>query len=280
MATRIKKATKASKSKATKASKKSSSKKASKKKAPAKKKAVKAATKKAAKKKVAAKKSSRKVLSAKKKSTKKTPAKKVATKRATKSSSSESTSTKTAKRSTTKRTAAQLPTQEAIASTNGAMRTATEVAGTPRPVFKVLAQREEGLQSIFARGLLRGTFSTEHFTLAPDGSPFTAFNYKQDAERFVSMNQKNRKEGWSPWIIVKGVGVMAPHTPRRVPKIHDFNPTTAEELQATTEAIIRVGTMRYKKKRRHSSHTPNNPNKRWTKGTVFVSSFKITQPSV
>ncbi len=224
-----------------------------------------ASKKKAVVKKVAAKKAARKVTSrAKATSTKRVVAKaKASTKRV-------------ATKATTKRTA----TKKAVRVRRKiALATATSVEGRLTQVYKVLAQRDAGLQSIFARGLLRGTFSQEHFVIAPAGLPFTAFGSRQNAQRYVDRNNRNRKEDWSPWIIVTGQGVIGQHAPRRVKKIHDFNPTTMKQLAADTEEILRQGNLRYTKKRRFSGNVPNNPNKRWAIGTIFVQNFKITQPS-
>lgn len=238
--------------KATKSSKKKASKKkvASKKKAPAKKAAIKqkVATKKAVKK------TARKVVA--KKAAVKKVAKKAAVKRVRPS------------RSKAAIAARQQASQASIAPPN------------TRPCFKVLVQRGDKLQSIYAKGVLRLTYSDEHFTNAPHESlPITAFSSHSDAQRFIDRNRRKREQKGlkSPWLLVKGEGVVVSPPRSRMVGINQIDQKTVTDKLVSQITAVTSQEAPPRRPRRGSNWRREYKGRNWSQGTIFLSCFKISK---
>lgn len=144
----------------------------------------------------------------------------------------------------------------------------------PLTLFKVVKRgtddkpKSKALVSIFTRGLLRLTYNKKTFTKAPAASlPITGFDTRANAERFIA---RNRHKMEHVWVLVQGVGV--PSDDNKVPNARmkrpcDLKSKTVKSLVAALKQKLRGG-----RSRRGEQVTS-----RWTRGTVFVQSFKITE---
>lgn len=141
-------------------------------------------------------------------------------------------------------------------------------------LFKVLKRgnddkpKSKALTSIFTRGLLRLTYNKKTFTKAPATSlPITGFDSRRNAERFIA---RNRGRIQHTWVLVMGVGVPADDNKvpaQRLKRPCDLKSKAIKPLVAAIQRKLRGG-----RSRRGESATS-----RWTRGTVFVQNFKITE---
>lgn len=135
-------------------------------------------------------------------------------------------------------------------------------------LFKVVKRgnddkpKSKALTSIFTRGLLRLTYNKNTFTKAPAPQlPITGFDTRANAERFIA---RNRRRMEYLWVLVKGVGVPADDNkvqPERLSRPCDLK---AKSVKGLATAIRKKVVSR------------RNTTK-WTRGTVFVQNFKITE---
>lgn len=130
----------------------------------------------------------------------------------------------------------------------------------PRPLvlFKIVKRRGRQLTSLFTRGKLRLTYNKRTATKAPAPSlPITGFDTLSNAERFLKRNRARKQK--MTWVIVEGVGVPADDRyikPQRMKRVCDIKATTIRGVQAAVNKHLEA---------------------KWSKGTVFVTNFKITK---
>lgn len=144
---------------------------------------------------------------------------------------------------------------------------------TPLTLFKVVKRgtdekpKSKALVSIFTRGLLRLTYNKKTFTKAPAASlPITGFDSRANAERFIARNRHRMEH---VWVLVQGVGI--PADDNKVPNARlkrpcDLKSKTVKSLVTAIQRRVREG----RTSRQDSTS-------RWTRGTVFVQNFKITE---
>lgn len=140
---------------------------------------------------------------------------------------------------------------------------------TPLTIFKVVKRGNDDkpnsktLTSIFTRGPLRLTYNTKSFTKAPAPAlPITGFDSRRNAERFISRNRRRMEH---VWVLVQGVGIPANDNKvptERLKRPCDLKSKTVKALVAAVQRRLRKG---------------SDDLTKWTRGTVFVQSFKITE---
>lgn len=149
-------------------------------------------------------------------------------------------------------------------------------ANQPEPLtlFKVVKRgnddkpKSKALTSIFTRGLLRLTYNKKTFTKAPAASlPITGFDTRANAERFIARNRGRMEH---VWVLVQGVGV--PADDNKVPNARlkrpcDLKSKAIKPLVAAVQRKLRGG----------RSRRGERATSQWTRGTVFVQNFKITE---
>lgn len=145
---------------------------------------------------------------------------------------------------------------------------------TPLTLFKVLKRgtdnkpKSKALTSIFTRGLLRLTYNKKTFTKAPAASlPITGFDSRANAERFIARNRQRMEH---VWVLVQGVGIPADDnkvSSERLKRPCDIKSKTIKSLVAAVQRKLRSG----------RSRRGEQVASRWTRGTVFVQNFKITE---
>lgn len=146
---------------------------------------------------------------------------------------------------------------------------------TPLTLFKVVKRgtddkpKSKALVSIFTRGVLRLTYNKKTFTKAPAPQlPITGFDSRRNAERFIA---RNRSRMQHDWILVQGVGVPADDNKvpaERLKRPCDLKNKTVKSLVASFQRKLRGG---------RTSRRGEQVTSRWTRGTVFVQNFKITE---
>ena len=145
---------------------------------------------------------------------------------------------------------------------------------TPLTLFKVVKRgtddkpKSKALVSIFTRGLLRLTYNKKTFTKAPAARlPITGFDSRRNAERFIARNRGRQEH---VWVLVQGVGVPSDDnkvSATRLKRPCDLKSKTVKSLVTAIQRKLRVG-----RSRRSEQVTS-----KWTRGTVFVQNFKITE---
>lgn len=142
-------------------------------------------------------------------------------------------------------------------------------AGQPTPLtlFKVVKRgtddkpKSKALVSILTRGLLRLTYNKKTFTKAPANQlPITGFDSRRNAERFIARNRGRMEH---VWVLVQGVGIPADDNKvpaQRLQRACDLKGKTVKSLVTGIQRQLRKGN-----------------GKKWTRGTVFVQNFKITE---